>query len=130
MNFETASAKYLELRKEHERIDREAKAQKAEITKIMNDIENWFALRAQEEGLENIKTPTGTVYWSTVSSASVADPQAFRDYVFANKAYDLLETRVSKTATKSFIEANGAPPPGVNFSTFRSFNLRAAGAKE
>jgi len=123
MNYELAAAKYKELEAEVARIDAEAKKKKAALAKIMGDIENWFALRAQEDGLKNIPTSEGTVYWSTHYSASVAEPQVFKDYVMSNKAFDLMEVRAAKLAVKSFIEGHGEPPPGVNFSSRKVFNL-------
>jgi len=42
----------------------------------------------------------------------------------------MVEARASKLGVKSFIESNGAPPPGINFSSTRVFNLRKAQAKE
>lgn len=124
INFDDAAKKYLELRDEVEAIDRKAKAKKAELTKIMVDIENWFALTAEEQGLKTIPTLAGTAYWAVHTSASVAEAAVFRDYVISNQAWDLIETRASKTAVKSFIEGHGEPPPGVNFSSIRVFNLR------
>lgn len=129
LNYDTASAKYLELRQEVERIEREAKVKTAHLKSIMLDIENWFAAKAQEEGLKTVPTKHGTAYWSTHYSAKAANPTLFKDYVIANQAFDLLETRVSKVAVKSFIEAHGAPPPGVDFAALQVFNLRST-AKE
>lgn len=129
LNYDTASAKYLELRQEIERIEKETKAKIAPLKAVMVDIENWFAAKAQEEGLKTVNTLHGTAYWSTHYSAKAANPTLFKDYVIANQAFDLLETRVSKTAVRSFIEATGAPPPGVDFAAVNVFNLRS-NAKE
>lgn len=125
MNFEQAAAKYVELRTEQERIKKTAAKEVAELEKLKVDIENWFALRAQEEGMTNIPTTVGTAYWTTHNSATVAEPSVFRQYVIDNQAWDLMETRPAKTAVKSFVEGHGAPPPGVNFSSIKVFNLRA-----
>jgi hypothetical protein len=125
LNYETASAKYLEFRNEVERIEKEAKAKTAALRAVMADIESWFAAKAQEEGLKTIPTAHGTAYWSTHYSAKAANPTLFKDFVIANKMFDLLETRASKVAVKSFIEANGAPPPGVDFTSVNVFNLRS-----
>lgn len=125
MNFEQAAAKYVELRTEQDRIKKDAAKKVAELEKLKVDIENWFALRAQEEGLQNIPTTAGTAYWSTIGSASVAEPSVFRQFVIDNGAWDLMETRAAKLSVKSYVEAHGAPPPGVNFSSIKVFNLRA-----
>lgn len=125
ITFESASKKYLEFRAEVERVEGEAKRKVAELKKVMADLEAWITLKAQEEGLEKVPTPYGTAYWSTHHSASVAAPTVFKDFVINNGAWDLIETRASKTAVKAYIEANGTPPPGVNFSSVKVFNLRA-----
>lgn len=91
----------------------------------MVDLESWFALRAQEDGLENIKTAKGTVYWATHSSASVAEPGVFKEFVINNKLWELLETRAAKLAVKDYTDAHGVTPPGVNFASVKVFNLRA-----
>jgi hypothetical protein len=124
MTYQQAAEKHNELSAEVERINSEAKKKTSELKKIINDIENWFAVKAQEEGLKTIPTTVGTVYWSSHYSASVAEPQVFKDYVIQNNAFDLMEVRAAKLAVKSYIEGHGEPPPGVNFSSRKVFNLR------
>lgn len=130
ITYDSAAAKYVEVRNEIKRINDEAKTKVSELNKIISDLENWFALKAQEEGLQKIPTLHGTVYWSTVGTASVAEPSVFKEYVIANQAWDLLETRAARLAVKSFVDAHGAPPPGVNYASIKNFNLRAAANKE
>ena len=124
MNYEQAAQKHIEIEAAIDKINAEAKKKVAELRKITDDIENWFALKAQEEGLKNIPTTVGTVYWSHIPSASVANPTEFRDYVIQNAAWDLLETRAAKLAIKSFVEGHGEPPPGVTYASRTVFNLR------
>lgn len=130
MNFELASEKYLALRQEVEALERAHKAAKAELAEKMVLLENWFTARAQEEGLETIKTPLGTAYWSTHHTATVASREELFSFCKQNDAWDLVEARASKTAVKAFIEGHGEPPPGVNFSSTRVFNFRKAQSKE
>lgn len=124
MTFDKAAKLYVALRRKKEQIEREAKAQTAELAKQMTDLENWFTLKADEEGLKNIPTPHGTAYWSVHHSASVASREAFMNFVRENELWDLLESRASKVAVKSYVEGHGVPPPGVNYGTIRVFNLR------
>lgn len=124
MNFETAAEKYVSLRAEMEELEREHKEAKAEIKRKMVLLESWFTARATEEGLRDIPTQFGTVYWSTHHSASVASREEFFSFCRENDAWDLLEARASKTAVKSYIESTGEPPPGVNFSSNSVFNFR------
>ena len=124
MNFEQAAEKYVELDTEIDRINKAAKSKVSELKKMQLDIENWLTLRAQEDGLKSIPTAVGTVYWSTHYSASVAEPQVFKEHVISTGEFDLMEVRASKTAVKSYIEGHGVAPPGVNFSSIKVFNLR------
>lgn len=130
MNFDLAAKKYAEIRGEIAKREREFAESLAPLKQTLHDIETWITLKAQEEGLKTVPTPSGTAYWSTHTSASVADPAVFRQYCMDNGAWDLMETRASKVAVKSFIEGHGAPPPGVNFTSRIVFNLRENHSKE
>jgi hypothetical protein len=125
VNYEKAAKAYLDLNKKIADIEAEAKAATAPLKKQIKDIETWFTLKADEEGLKNIPTQLGTAYWSTHSSAKVADRTAFFEYVKANDAYHMLEARCNKTAVAEFIDEAKTPPPGVDFSQVRVFNFRA-----
>lgn len=129
MNYEQAGQAYLETEREIARIEGEAKQQVAPLKEKLQLLETWFATRAQEDGLENIKTAAGTVYWSNHQKATVASRDAFLSHCKDTGMWDLVETRASKTAVKSYVDAHGAPPPGVDYATVRVFNFRKAAAK-
>lgn len=126
MNYELAAERFLLVRNAIDKMEQEHKAAKAELTEKLVALENWFTAKAQEDGLDSIKTSYGTGYWSTHHTATVASREELFGYCKANDTWDLVEARASKTAVKSFIEGNGAPPPGVNFSSARVFNFRKA----
>lgn len=131
MNFENACKNYIQMRKSVAAIEAKAKADAAEYKSKMLMLETWITMKADEEGLDNVKTPYGTAYWSTIASATVADRDAFMRFVREQEAFDMLENRVSKEAVKSYMaENNGLVPPGVDFSQIRRFNLRVAGEKD
>lgn len=130
MNYELAAERYLQTRAEIDKLEAEHKAAKAPLTERLVALENWFTAKAQEDGLETVKTAVGTGYWSTHHTASVASREAFFAYCKENDAWDMVEARASKSGVKSFIEANGNPPPGVNFSSNRVFNFRKNQPKE
>jgi hypothetical protein len=130
MNYEIAAEKYLQVRGAIDALEREHKAAKAKLMEKLVAVENWMTAKAQEDGLESVKTNFGTAYWSTHHTATVASREEFFAYCKENDSWDMVEARASKLGVKSFIEANGAPPPGINFSSTRVFNLRKAQAKE
>lgn len=68
-------------------------------------------------GGNSVSTENGTVYRTEKKSASLADAQAFMDFVAANQAFDLLDRKANVTAVEEFIKENNSPPPGVNFSS-------------
>lgn len=123
--YDEVVEKYLEFRNEIDRINNEAKKAIAALKANMSVCEAWLTEHAQEDGLTTIPTIHGTAYWSTHYSATVSSRDDFLNYVRAKNAWDLLETRASKTAVKSLVEATGEPPPGVNFSSIRVLNIRA-----
>jgi ABC-type Zn uptake system ZnuABC Zn-binding protein ZnuA len=124
MNYEQAADRYMQVRKELDALDREYKERKAAIKEKMITLENWFTAKAQEDGLSTIKTNAGTAYWSTHHSATVGSREDLFNFCKDNNAWDLLEARASKTAVRSYIEASGEPPPGVNFKSVSVFNFR------
>lgn len=130
MNYEQAAERLVEVRGEIDKLDRAYKAAKATLNERVALLENWFTAKALEDGLETVKTPLGTAYWSTHNTATVGSREELFAYCIANGAWDLLESRASKTAVKAFIDGHGTPPPGVNFSSTRVFNFRKANAKE
>ncbi|KRQ07508.1 hypothetical protein [Bradyrhizobium manausense] len=65
----------------------------------------------------SVATDAGTVYRSEKKSASLADAQAFMDYVIQNNAWDLIDRKANVTAVEDFINQHNAPPPGVNWSS-------------
>jgi hypothetical protein len=126
MDYQTAIKQYTAMRAEIEAINQRAKTETAEVKKKMQMLEQWITERAEQDGLENIKTSNGTAYWSTHYTCTVAEPDSFFQFVKENEAWDLIEKRASKTAVKSFIDEQNETPPGINFSSYKAFNVRAA----
>lgn len=130
MDFDLAARKYKEIKQEIEREEAALAEKLAPRKQLVADLEAWITLKAQEQGLVDVRTEVGLVYWATHTSATVAEPTVFTDFVKQQQAWELLDTRANKTAVKKYIEDNGQPPPGVNFSSRRVFNLRSAKPKE
>jgi hypothetical protein len=74
----------------------------------------------------SVATDAGTVYRSEKKSASLADAQAFMDYVIKNNAWDLIDRKANVSAVEDFINANNTPPPGVNWSSTFVAGVRRA----
>jgi hypothetical protein len=74
----------------------------------------------------SVSTDAGTVYRTEKKSASLADGQAFMNYVIANNAWDLLDRKANVVAVEDFIKGNNTPPPGVNYSCTQVVGVRRA----
>ena len=89
-------------------------------------LENLLGAEINRLGGQSIKTVYGTAYRSTVVSFRVADRQVWLDWVFANKARDMLTTHVAKDAIKDYQERTGAAlPPGLNQTMTHRTNVRS-----
>jgi hypothetical protein len=71
-------------------------------------------------------TNSGTVYKTEKKTASLADAQAFMDFVIANNAWDLLDRKANVAAVEGHINTNNIPPPGVNFTSTFVVGVRRA----
>jgi len=75
-------------------------------------------------GLTSGKTPYGTAIATVKDSASLADPDAFMNWVMKNGAFELLDRRANTTAVRDYVEEHGTLPPGVNFSSRKTASVR------
>jgi hypothetical protein len=124
LTIDAAIKTYLVLRRQKEGIEAETKATVDELKTKMGKIESWLQAKADEAGVTSFKTEVGTAFLTSADFASVADWDAMLDYVTRNKAYDLLERRVSRSAVRGYIDSTGQVPDGVNYGTKVSVNVR------
>lgn len=100
------------------------KAEAAEIQSQMDGIETKLLAAFEKVGVDSVKTPFGTAYSTTRTSATVADKEAFMAHVRACEDWALLEIRAAKLAVDQYKEMHGDLPPGVNWSETVVVNIR------
>jgi hypothetical protein len=77
-------------------------------------------------GQESAKTAEGTVYISTRSTAALADPDAFMDFVIEHGKFDLVNRVANAPACLEHAKENdGVLPPGVKINTIRTIGVRS-----
>jgi hypothetical protein len=123
-DFDAKITAYLEKRKRISEIERRVKLYVKDIKEEMLALEAEITNAADAAGLKNVPGKHGTAYWTTHHSCTAGNASALMDYVIANSAWGLIEKRPSKTGVLSHITAYGEPPPGVNFRSYRAFNIR------
>lgn len=110
---------YVKLRDKIKEIETRHKEELSPYKETLEKLNAVILAHLTQVGGESIRTSAGTAYRTEKKSASLADPQAFMEYVVDNAAWDLLDRKANVKAVADYIDENNAPPPGVNFtSTF------------
>lgn len=117
-------AAYITLRDVKTALKNKYEARAKIITDEMAKLEAQLQAKMVADGVKSIATDAGTAYKTTVESATVSDMDALLDYVRENDAWHLLEKRVSKTGVRAILDENQPLPPGVNWYTSTSVNIR------
>lgn len=98
-------------------------AQDAKYKLLMDACENSMLAESQRQGVKGFKTDVGTSYTSETLKVSVADADAFYNFVRSTGDLDFFERRVSSKHVEDYMKANeGASPPGL--SLFRELAMR------
>lgn len=132
MKTDMLVGKYVELRDRRSKLKKEFEAQDKEIKDMMEKIEDVLHKALIESGEKSKSTNYGIVFKTTKDYANVADWEAVLNFIDENKAWGLLERRVSKNEVKSLMEPDEAgkftkpPPPGINFVQVETVGIRRA----
>jgi hypothetical protein len=122
--IEDLVSQYIRLRDKIKEAEDAHKAKLAPAKEYLEELNGRLLQRLNDVGGESVKTAHGTVYRTTRRSASIADGDAFRQFVINNEAFDLVDWRANANAVDDFIKEQAAPPPGVNFSTAFTVGVR------
>jgi phage host-nuclease inhibitor protein Gam len=125
MKLSEAVSLYIQMRDKKAQMKSDFEASIAPLNEKMDKLEAKLLDVFNKTGMDSVKTEFGTAYATTRTTASVADREAFMDYVKANEEWALLEVRTSKTAVEQYRSANDNElPPGVNLREERVVNIR------
>jgi phage host-nuclease inhibitor protein Gam len=125
MKLSEAVTLYIQLRDKKAEMKAEFDASIAPLNEKMDKLEAKLLDVFNTTGMDSVKTEHGTAYTAVRTTASVADREAFMEFVKANEEWSLLEVRASKTAIEQFRDSNNDElPPGVNIRSERVVNIR------
>ena len=105
------------------RHDEELKEPKEVLEMLKGCLQNFFT----ETGQDSAPTGAGTAYLSTTYRASIADKQAFKDYVVESQRWDLMDWKANAKAAQLFVKKEKQLPPGVNLTGITKVNIRRPG---
>lgn len=108
---------YIRLRDKRDALKKKHAEELRPITTAMSEVEVRVLDYLQKQGAESTRTSHGTCYRSTRTSYSLSDAASFRDWCEAEGRFDLMESRVSKSALEDFMQDGGTLPPGVKVSS-------------
>lgn len=125
MKINEAVSLYIRLRDQKAQMKAQYEEAVAPLQEKMNKLEAKLLEVFNQTGLDSVKTEFGTAYATVRSTANVADPDAFMNYVKSHEEWSLLEVRARKGAIEEFRAANDNElPPGVNLREERVVNIR------
>lgn len=127
LQVDAVIAKYLRLREKKERIENEVKEQTQQLKDAMEKIEAWLYSHMDKQGTTSLSAKgVGTAFFNQTDYANVGDWDATLEYIKANDKFELLERRVSKKAVRDIIDEDKMVPPGINYGTRVTVQVRKA----
>lgn len=124
MKLSELVAKYIELRDEKASLKAEYDGKLAPIEEKLSKIEAKLLEVFDQTGMESVKTDQGTAYKSTRTTVSVADRDAFMEFVKEGDHWSMMEIRAAKSAVEQYKAANEDLPPGINWRSEVVVNIR------
>lgn len=124
VDIESIIKKYVELRDAIDAVNAEAKKKVAALVEAQDTISSVLMKLAKEQGVTSFKTESGTAFIATKDHAGVADWPRVIEFIEQNKAWNLLNKAVNKTAVKEYIDQHEIPPPGVNYTVMQEIQVR------
>lgn len=116
---------YIELRDRRARRKAAFENEDSEDKGKQEKIEGMLLQRFNADGIDSVKTPFGTAYTSTRTTASVADKEVFMSWADAqDDRWEYIEVRADKKNVEAYREANDDLPPGINWTESRVINVR------
>lgn len=118
-------AQYIEVRDALKRVDEKWEAERKPLSEIQEQLSGRIRAFMESNNItDNLKSKSGTCYLSTRYTASLADPQAFMDYVIRTQKFELLDRRANTTAVKDYVQEHNQLPAGCNLNAIQTVGVR------
>lgn len=124
VNIEERVKQYVSIRDKIRDMEEKHKEELAPYKQVLEGLNSVLLKHLLAVGGDSVRTAAGTVYRSERASATIADAEAFMDYVIKNNEFSLLDKRANKTAVADFVKDNNRAPPGVNYSVMHVVGVR------
>lgn len=119
-----ATELYIKLRDTKKEKDEAHKKSLEKLVGAMDKIEAGLLEFLDASGSNSIASDAGTAYKSTQLSATVADKEAFKQFVISTEQWDALDIKANKTFVKDYMEENEEVPPGVKVTQIHTVGVQ------
>ncbi len=115
---------FVKLRDMKKLIQDRHKEELAPLNDAMEGLQQVLAQAMNTQNVDSVATAAGTAYITVKDSCSAADMEAFWAFCTTQGAFDMLDRKPNLTAVREYIDANGVPPPGVNYTKIATVGVR------
>ncbi len=126
MKLADAIALYIELRDQKSELRKEYQNNVDNIDTKLKKIESALLKVFEKTGQNSAKADAGTAFIKERTTDKVIDREAYIKFLKSEDAFDMIESRVNKTALDEYIEEHDDLPPGIARSVERTINVRRA----
>ena len=116
---------YIQVRNKLKQLDDEFELKRKPLVELQQMLSGWMQEFLTKAQADSVKTAHGTCYQSTRYTASLADPEAFMNFVIANQAFDLIDRKANATACRDYAAEHKTLPPGVNLAAIKTVGVRS-----
>lgn len=122
---------YLKLRAKKKALEAEHKKVLGPINALMEQLDGLMLGICDTVGTTTLKEEgIGTAFVGESTSASIKEPDAFKQFVIANERWDLVNWSANAEACVAYAAEAKVLPPGVTVSTARYMNVRSPTKKK
>ena len=124
LNIDQLVDKYIRIRDKKAEVQKTQKAELARFDEALHTIERVFLTFMQENNVDSLNTNHGTAYKRVQTSCTIADRDAFLNFVREGDNWAFADLRANAPAVKAYLDANESLPPGVNFTSRLTVNVQ------
>ena len=116
---------YIKIRDARDEVRRELESKEADLNEQLEIISQQILEVCKQTGADSIKTQHGTAMRGVKSRFWTNDWEKFYEFLFEQKAPELLERRIHQTNMKQFLEENpDMHPAGLNVERTYAITVR------
>lgn len=87
-------------------------------------IESFIKVKADELGMDSIRTKSGTAFRTVKTAYRVGNWEAYLEWLKSTGNFQCLEKRAAKLAVKEIHDETGEVPPGLEYVAEVTFDVR------